>query len=663
MLASLLLTISATTASSDTTMTDSVNSGPVQRVDVIARRAAIPPGRSRMAASVVEDADAIGLDRILRGLPGSLVAVNSRGEAVMSLRGGSERQTGVFLDGAPLALPWDQRIDLSLLPGAVVGSVEVDQGASTLLHGPWASGGVVNLLPRRRATPGTEATLSAQTGSLGARSGQVQVLGNTGNLVHSSSAGTASREGRPVPDLSRAEEPSLLKLHQASSQTRTNTDRRNAWFSSSLEKSLPDEARIGVSILALDGTKGEAPSGMEGDKARFWRYPDWRLLRASAWGGAQVGRVDLDSWGWLTLQDQTIDQYRSVDFSTKEASELGADQVWGARTAATTETPLSLGNLKGTISVQGQWTRHDQRTDAYDSTGIRRSGTELRFEQWQSSVGTELVWNPQPFTLTIAGSFEGTGTPETGDKPAYEDRYEPGAAVTADYAFTRELRTWISAGTRTRVPSLRELYGEALKKFAPNPDLRSETFRTIEMGGSIAVEGLRGQVVVFHRLEQDRIDQQTLPDKRNRRINLDDTRFQGVEGQTSLAAAGLRLDTKLLWLDAETDDDRYPEGKIPRVADWNTSVNLGTAPWHGVEPSVEWTFVGESWDHANNALVRLPASHLWNTRIGWTPPRRNSSPSLELFVRLDNVLDTPHFPQMGLVGDGRTWSTGLDVSL
>lgn len=47
----------------------------------------------------------------LRGLPGVSVRPNSRGEVVSRVRGAEERQTQVFLDGAPLTVPWDGRIN------------------------------------------------------------------------------------------------------------------------------------------------------------------------------------------------------------------------------------------------------------------------------------------------------------------------------------------------------------------------------------------------------------------------------------------------------------------------------------------------------------------------------------------------------------------------
>ena len=58
---------------------------------------------------------------IAREIPAARVQTNSRGEALLYLRGAAERQIGIFLDGALINIPWDNRIDLSLVPLQSIG--------------------------------------------------------------------------------------------------------------------------------------------------------------------------------------------------------------------------------------------------------------------------------------------------------------------------------------------------------------------------------------------------------------------------------------------------------------------------------------------------------------------------------------------------------------
>ena len=68
----------------------------------------------------------------LRGLAGVSARTNSRGETVARVRGSEERQTQVFLDGAPLAVPWDGRADIGIIPAGLIGSIRVIKGAAPI---------------------------------------------------------------------------------------------------------------------------------------------------------------------------------------------------------------------------------------------------------------------------------------------------------------------------------------------------------------------------------------------------------------------------------------------------------------------------------------------------------------------------------------------------
>jgi iron complex outermembrane recepter protein len=114
-----------------------------------------PAAPGRVATPIVGLSGEALLDRqprsvadALRGLPGVSVRTNSRGETVARVRGSDERQTLVFLDGAPLAVPWDGRVDIGLLPAGLVGGLVVRKGAGAIEYGANAVAGVVDLTTR-----------------------------------------------------------------------------------------------------------------------------------------------------------------------------------------------------------------------------------------------------------------------------------------------------------------------------------------------------------------------------------------------------------------------------------------------------------------------------------------------------------------------------------
>ncbi|MEX2495852.1 MAG: TonB-dependent receptor plug domain-containing protein, partial [Woeseia sp.] len=116
-------------------------------------RRALQPAVEIDRAQVAERAP-VALTDVLKSLPSVGIRTNSRGEAVLRLRGSEERQTGIFLDGAPLSVPWDGRVDLSALPAGIVESVRLTPSAAPIEYGPNSVLGVVDVQTPVSVMPG-----------------------------------------------------------------------------------------------------------------------------------------------------------------------------------------------------------------------------------------------------------------------------------------------------------------------------------------------------------------------------------------------------------------------------------------------------------------------------------------------------------------------------
>lgn len=100
--------------------------------------------------------------------PGVFVqSIGTRGESTnIRLRGATNADTLVFLDGVRLNNPFDNGTNLSLIPVELIDRIEVLQGSQAVLYGGAAVGGVVSIFTK----PGTdenEFRLSAEGGNLG----------------------------------------------------------------------------------------------------------------------------------------------------------------------------------------------------------------------------------------------------------------------------------------------------------------------------------------------------------------------------------------------------------------------------------------------------------------------------------------------------------------
>ncbi len=299
-------------------------------------------------ASVILDREAIderapaAIADLFRAVPGLSLRINSRGESVVRVRGAEERQTTVFLDGAPLATPWNGRVDLALLPAGLIGSVEVVKGASPLEYGTNAVGGVVDL---RTITTGDGFAVQAE-----AQAGTYSTV-NTSALASAPLGGGFSFVagfGLLERDAERIAEPSAVPFDPSQARRRTNTDlSARSLFAAGGYDAGPVEVRL--SILNANVNRGVAAQGDLNpaiSAPRFWRYPDWHLTQltgALRWRLADNAMLRIT--GWQQWFDQTIDAYRDVTYSALRSREKGSDRTSGARavlTIGTGETTLRL---------------------------------------------------------------------------------------------------------------------------------------------------------------------------------------------------------------------------------------------------------------------------------------------------------------------------------
>ena len=94
-------------------------------------------------AKIVQQDAAVVAD-LARLIPAAHIQTNSRGETLIYLRNAGDRQVGVFFEGALLNIPWDNRVDMSLIPASVIGGVTVAKGGSRVETGAQLRGGAVN---------------------------------------------------------------------------------------------------------------------------------------------------------------------------------------------------------------------------------------------------------------------------------------------------------------------------------------------------------------------------------------------------------------------------------------------------------------------------------------------------------------------------------------
>ena len=117
--------------------------------------------------------DSDTLDSAIALLPGvDISKVGRKNETSAGIRGFEMRQITVMIDGVPTTLPYDAYPDLARVLTGDLSEIQVSKGLSSVLNGPNAMGGVINMVTKR-PTKRFEGSLSftAKMGDTGAYNG------------------------------------------------------------------------------------------------------------------------------------------------------------------------------------------------------------------------------------------------------------------------------------------------------------------------------------------------------------------------------------------------------------------------------------------------------------------------------------------------------------
>jgi iron complex outermembrane receptor protein len=585
------------------------------------------------------------------------VRTNSRGETVVRIRGSEERQVQVFLDGAPLSVPWDGRADLGILPAGMIGSVSITPSAAPIEYGPNAVLGVVDLTS---VTPERSGVRSAQVegGAFAALAASAVGGVRTKDTMLVLAGSHMTRDGVAASDVS------AIPYAPRNDDLRLNTDQRVTSFFGAAGRQWTS-GLLRVSLLSANSKRGIAPEGHLDpalDRPRYWRYPEWKFNQLSVNARADLpSAISLRATAWLQRFEQTIDSFANATYSSLDAREQDEDETLGGRVSLN----LISGRWGGRLVGNAQSSTHRQIDTSFPGPSAAPAS---EFRQDLQSLGAEADYSPIPqVALSIGASYDHVSSPKTGGRAAQPDLSDWAFSAAARWTPHEEWTLSSTLGRRTRFPTLRELYGEALGDFIINPNLTPETATLGDLTASWVPRrfALELEVTAWaSRLEG------TLA---RRSVVVGGTRFRqrynqaGAEGYglealaVWRAATGLQLEWnggfQSLRAERETSGARPTLYQRP---DHQTSFSIDAQPSVRVDLRAELEHIGPAKDEGSSGeVVSLPSSSQVNLRLYYRINRLASEDKWLVYVSIENVSDALVLPQLGLPAPGRTYRVGL----
>jgi outer membrane receptor protein involved in Fe transport len=486
----------------------------------------VPSSVSLIESTEIERQHISKPEEVLRSVPG-LDLIYTAGRASASfpiLRGlgqsfaGTTTQT--LLNGMPVEpLGITRRYIWYLLEPLSIERIEIVRGPSSVLHGPSAMGGVINIITKNGSgEPFVEASVGA--GSHDGQSVTVSLGGSSGHFDLYLSASDYKTDGyiplTQTPAPWEAWYPAgYVDLEDRDSESKNLNGRLTWWISEETDLSF-SAYRFENSGASLGGHPNYRveQEGNVFDGALTHRFPDGKVIKAKF------------AYSDMSAPERTFDEFTSGGDSFDLAYWDREDEK-----ALAVDLQLDLQPIPNNLLVLGgTWWDGEFSFNEYDT-----AGTEVMNGGHKSLTYGIFVQDEHQFerlTMTLGGrydvykhyDYESNGVGITDDD---DQVFTPRVAIS--YRLQKGLALYASAGT-AYIPAPNNLKYRVGDMWLNNPGLEPETSISYEAGIKLRnpISGLEANAALYRTLHEDKISVAAVGEQRQFQ-NLGETRVYGFE--------------------------------------------------------------------------------------------------------------------------------------
>ena len=459
------------------------------------------------------------LDDAINLMPG-VVAGNSggtRNERLIFVRGFDRFQVPLSIDGIRVYLPADNRLDFGRFLTTDIAEVQVAKSYASVLDGPGAIGGAINLVTRK---PTKALDIDVR--------GTVNLDNDADYAGYSTSAMVGTRHDRWYAQASYARSftdhwdlPDSFKPvvpAQEDGGARDFSRTRDWRMNAKLGFTPNDTDEYTINYTRQAGVKN-APLHISDtvSATRYWTWPKWEIENIYFLSTTALGdRATLKTRAYYNRFDSMLRSFddRAQTKQTNLNSTFDSpywDKAWGG--SAQLDVRVSEAD---TLRLAFHY-RHDKHVESQTTFSAKGEPTaEPNQTQTENvfSLALENALRLTPdLTFTVGGSYdwrdlkraEEYGSPlGTNGTPRQIFEYPRRDADTwnlqgrLDWQAGAALNLHASLSSRARFPTIFERFSQRFNRAIPNPGLKAERATNAEIGASWAQGGIRAEAALFH---------------------------------------------------------------------------------------------------------------------------------------------------------------------
>jgi len=558
------------------------------------------------------------LSEVLSYTSGTFISSGSKNEFRIKIRGFESQKIVLLYDGIPIYEPFFNSFDLKTIPTEEVEKIKVIKGASSVLYGPNALGGVINVITRRPNPP----------------SFSLKTLYDSNNSFSISSSGAIHWKNIFFSGFASFDRSDGFKWNKNEENTlRENSDyeRRNVtgkvYFYPNQKSEILLEAAYYWSEFGI-------PFATEYYFPRYWRFKNWNRFQLNLGGTFSLlknGHLKFRSY--YVRHDNILDAYTDRNMNELMWESAYNNDSYGAFLLGSFPY-LSQNELKFSLNYRDDNVRtQDDRGEEWEE-----------FEHQTLSIGLENHFSLNP-KLKLAGGVsldylnKYSGDNKASLNPILGIKFNP-----YDY-----IDLHLTYSQKSRFPSMKSLYSSR----AGNPDLKDERGTNYEFGLRYERNFLFSGAIFYNRMK-DLISARRLPDGFQTNLNIGKAHIFGFELEFQKAISWLNLSVNYTYLDGKNEEENRPLDLLPES---QLNFVLEVMDKNKVQFNLWGLAVSSSEVRIFDDIVKIPDYFVLNAILS------KSFSNFTIFLKVENLFDKSYVTEPGYPMKARTVSFGLKFNL
>lgn len=414
----------------------------------------------------------------------SVVLGNSgaRNETTVYLRGFDIRSVPIYIDGVPIYVPYDGYVDLSRFTTADLSKIEVSKGYSSILYGPNAIGGTINMISTK---PQSAFDLIAKARILSGNGFNNYVsIGTRQNKYYAQGIFTMlNRDYLPLShDFETNDAETDLK--------RNNSYKKDQKFTAKFGYTPNTTDEYSISYIKQNGEKGNPVyNGTDTNiKKRYWKWPYWNKESLYFISKTQLTektylktRAFLDNFkNKLTAFDN--DSY-STQITRSSFTSFYNDKTFGANVETGSE--FTNNTLKTAIHYKND--HHNAFNEGDNPENMKDDTYSFGIENIYHGINDLKIISGASFN--VRNSIMADDTKIINPDGSYglfpeNDNNALNAQIMAQYGINENLNLSFTTAYKTRFATMKDRYSYKMGTAIPNPDLKSEEALQFELASN-----------------------------------------------------------------------------------------------------------------------------------------------------------------------------------